>query len=72
MKTFVKMFAITITFAAIINACETVDPQTAINGKLISNSDCKSGLTMVVESETSDTLSCIEYEYEPAEKILQY
>ncbi|MEI6090787.1 MAG: hypothetical protein WCR42_10075 [bacterium] len=70
MKTFFKIFAITISFVALITACETVSPQTGFNCKLISNSECKNGLTMVVESETSDTLSCVEYEYETSTKTL--
>jgi hypothetical protein len=70
MKTLFKIFTLAIAFAALISACETVDPQTAITGKLISNTDCKSNEISIVDSETSDTLSCIEYEYEAAEKIL--
>jgi len=70
MKNSLQILAITIAFAVIITACETVNPQNGISGKLISNSDCKSGLIMVVENETSDTLSCIEYEYTAEDKIL--
>lgn len=70
MKTFFKIFTVTIAFAALISACETVSPQTGLNGKLISNSECKNGLTMIVESETSDTLCCVEYEYESSTKTL--
>ncbi|MEI6090788.1 MAG: hypothetical protein WCR42_10080 [bacterium] len=70
MKTFVKIFAIAVTFVALITSCETVNPQTGISGKLISNSNCKSNELSVIDSETSDTLSCIEYEYELSEKTL--
>jgi hypothetical protein len=70
MKTYLKIFAIAITAAALITACETVDPQSTISGKLISNTNCKSNEISIVESEKSDTLSCIEYEYEAEDKIL--
>lgn len=72
MKIFVKIFAITIAFAALITACETVNPQTTITGKLISNTNCKSNEISIVESETSDTLSCIEYEFKSGENKLHF
>ncbi len=69
MNTFFKILTLGFALASLICACETVDPQKAISGKVISNSDCKGGLS-VIESEKSDTLSCIEYDYDAVEKIL--
>jgi hypothetical protein len=70
MKTFIKLCTISILFAAIISACETIAPQTDFSGKLISHTDCKSGELSVVESVTTDTLSCIEYEFESEDNSL--
>ena len=70
MKTFLKIFAISIFVAAFISACESVTPQLEFSGKLISRTDCKSGELSVVESVTTDTLSCIEYEFESGDNSL--
>jgi len=70
MKTFLKIFAISILLAAFISACETITPQTDFSGKLIGHSDCKSGELSVVETVTTDTLSCIEYEFESGDNSL--
>jgi hypothetical protein len=78
MKIFKKYFVISILVAAFIpaivasfiSACETITPQTNFSGKLISHSDCKSGELSVVESVTTDTLSCIEYKFNTGDNSL--
>lgn len=70
MKTFLKIFAISILAAAFISSCETINPQTDFSGKLIGRTDCKSGELSVIETVTTDTLSCIEYEFESGDNSL--
>lgn len=62
-----------IVFAfCLLNACETIAPQENFQGKYISNTECKSGDVSILEDETGDSLSCIEFEYEKSESKLEF
>ena len=66
-----KTTAFKIVFIAILifssYSCEeNIINSNDISGKLINNTDCKTFKSASIDSEVSDTLSCIFYSFEPA------
>lgn len=74
MKPIKILVILNLSFLLFLTACDK-EPQekqpTAITGELVSDTGCKTfGKSASLEGETPDTLSCLEYSYDEAEKLL--
>lgn len=72
MKTILNLILLTI-FIFLLPSCENEEnsekPST-LTGELSSYSDCKSLKTVQVENDTPDSLSCVEYSFDPNTNLL--